>query len=239
MIGEASITSPAPISTGKRPSWRQPAAAGAAGGGGSSSETNAPSSLASMAWTAAREWPRTSWRRAEPAQAVRLCTATEILTSWASSSAGVAWTRTSPVSGCRILTTRPAVAPAASRISSVSAPPANWKCSSWASVSSAARARPGRSTTRSTASSQLTYTWPSTSSFSTGAKAAPASPAISTARCCTWRHRTRTATKPVGPGWSRHSVPSHDRSEGSAALNACGLITPNCQRNWFLRADAR
>ncbi len=36
-----------------------------------------------------------------------------------------------------------------------------------------------------------------------------------------------------------HSVRSDERSESSNWTWRCGTSTPNCQRSWFLRAEAR
>ncbi len=49
----------------------------------------------------------------------------------------------------------------------------------------------------------------------------------------------RTATRASPPGSATTSVRMVERSEPSAAAYAGGASTPNCQRSWFFRAEAR
>ena len=164
-------------------------------------------------------------------------TATTTFTRAPDPSAQVAVIRTRPSTASRRRTTRPTTVPSPDRTSSTASPAGNRNASSCPVAAGGSSGTGARSTVRSTASSQGTTGVPPTSSASVSTNAGPA--AAWTVRRSTWRQRTRTASVGAVPGSTMHSVRADQRSEPSVSLKALGASTPNCQRTWFLRAEAR
>ena len=142
------------------------------------------------------------------------------------------------MTGQRRRTVRPASLPATVWTGSTRRPPGR----SNGVVSSPASSRAsGTSTVTScsVASSQGTSSEPSTGSASTSLKVPASTSTASTVLDCTCRKRTSTRTVVVSSGSSRHSVWVDQGSSGPLSLHSRGIRTPNCQRTWFLAADAR
>ena len=105
---------------------------------------------------------------------------------------------------------------------------------------SSSRARGASTATScSVASSQGTSSEPSTGRAGTSWKVPASMSTASTVLDWTCRKRTSTRTVVASSGSSRHSVWVAHGSSGPSSLHSRGISTPNCQRAWFLAADAR
>jgi hypothetical protein len=227
-MGEDRTTSrspSSPISTGHVPTFWHEATAPVANSGGSIIDTKRPWWAAIRVWTAASERRTTSSRVAPSAgdQGVRFSTTTRNLTRGYGPSTRSAVSRNCPARATRRRTIRPASP--------------NGSTSSWAASPKGTILSPSptasTSSSSSTASSNELHSLPSTSSEPTGVP-----DASSTVRDWTRRKRSLRSTTGRDPSTST-SVCMNERSPGSWSQKSLGATTPNCQRIWFLAADAR